>query len=81
MTRKEKIQLLKCIQQGKVSIESLKPPGYYEVIQNTERSPVYIHGEMEMNFSEYQEFRQRKLQANPTNVVWLETRNNSTIQK
>lgn len=61
MTRKEKIQLLKAIEQGKASIKDLEPPKHFVCIRTSENPDTYEMQGKSYTASEFAHFEKNVL--------------------
>ena len=73
-TRKEKLQLIQAIREGKASAESLLPPAVYVFIENLNKPGTYRHNGKEFTEDEYNKFCERIRRKNNGSLVWYEGR-------
>ncbi len=74
MNRDQKIKLLKNIQAGKVSIESIKDPEFYVFVHKTSKEGIYECNGKSYTQEEYESKCKEIKKKNKNNIIWNEGR-------
>ncbi len=72
--RKKKIQALRCLMTGRVSIGDLRPPRVYIFIQSDDKPGIYEHDGVEYSKEEYESFCAKISKKKSSSIMWNEGR-------